>query len=136
MIYNSLPIQCKPLEGMANFHYAKAFDDGFSLFFREIRSTTLADMMYDAIEVEINMMSSKRGKYKSDTRKVKDEPRSLSHSKFDSMMKVMEKLVDKLSIADRQAIRDNNEPQIRNPNLRQPRQQPQIMQRLERPSND
>ena len=39
-------------------------------------------------------------------------------------MKVMEKLVDKLSIADRQAIRDSNDPQIRNPNFRQPRQQP------------
>ena len=55
-------------------------------------------------------------------------------------MKVMEKLVDKLSIADRQAVRDSNEPQIRNPNFRQPRQQPpqqpQIMQRPQIPTND
>ena len=80
--------------------------------------------MNDAIEVDINMMSSKRGKYKSETRKIKDEPQYSSDTKFDSMMKVMEKLVDKLSIADKQAIRDNNEPQIKNPNFRQPRQQP------------
>ena len=78
--------------------------------------------MNDEIEVEINMMSSKRGKYKYETRKVKDEPQSSSDLNFDSIMKVMEKLVDKLSIAYRQAVRDGNEPQIRNPNFRQPRQ--------------
>ena len=80
-------------------------------------------MMNDAIEVDINMMSSKRGKYKSETRKIKNEPQSSSDTKFDSMMKVMEKLVDKLSISDKQVVRDNNEPQIRNPNFRQRRQQ-------------
>ena len=47
---------------MEKLHYAKAFDYEFALFIREIRSTTLADMMNDAIEVEINMMSSKIGK--------------------------------------------------------------------------
>ena len=66
--------------------------------------------MSDAIGVEINMMSSKRGKYKSETRKVKEEPQSSSDVKFDSIMKVMEKIVDKLFIVDKQAIRDINEP--------------------------
>ena len=63
-IYNYLPQDCKPLEGMAKLHYAEAFDDEFSLFLRERRFATLADMMSDSIEVEINMMSSKRGRYK------------------------------------------------------------------------
>ena len=99
-------------------HYAEAFDDEFALFLRERRFATLADMMNDAIEVEINMMSSKRGKYKSETRRIKYEPQSSSDTKFDSMMKVMDKLVDKVSIVDRQVVRDNNEPQIRNPNFR------------------
>ena len=66
-------MQCKPPQGMAKLHYAEAFDDEFALFMRERRFATLADMMNDAIEVELNMMSSKRGKYKSKTRKVKDE---------------------------------------------------------------
>ena len=96
--------------------------------------------MNDAIEVEINIVSSKRGKYRSETRKIKDEPQSSSDTKFDSIMKVMEKLVDKLSIVDKQVVRDNNEPQIRNPSFRQPRQQapqqPQIMQRGQRPPDD
>ena len=118
MIYNSLHVQCKPPEGMEKFHYAESFDDEFALFHRERRSSTLDDMMNDAIEVEINMMSSKRGKYNSETRRVKDEPQSSSNSKFDSIMEVMEKLVYKLSIIDRQAVKDSNEPQIRNLNFR------------------
>lgn len=33
-IYNGLPTQCKPLEGMAKLHYAEGFDDDFSLLLR------------------------------------------------------------------------------------------------------
>ena len=63
-IYNSLPADCNPLEGMAKLHFIEAFDDEFALFLRERRSASLVDMMFDAIQVEINMMSSKRGIYK------------------------------------------------------------------------
>ena len=45
---------------MAKLHYAKTFDDEFTLFLRERISATLADMMNDAIKVEIKMMSSKK----------------------------------------------------------------------------
>ena len=41
VIYNSLPIQCKPLEGMEKLHHAEVFDDGFALFIRERMSATL-----------------------------------------------------------------------------------------------
>ena len=67
-IYNSLPANCKPPEGMAELHFVEAFEDEFSLFLRERRSQTLAQMMSDAVEVEINMRSSKRGRYKVDPR--------------------------------------------------------------------
>ena len=78
-IYNSLPTNCKPPEGMAKLHFAEAFDDEFALFLRERRYASLADMMSDAIEVEINMMSSKRGRYKveaRESRKPKEEPQA------------------------------------------------------------
>ena len=93
-VYNSLPIDCKPPEGMAKLHYAEAFDDEFALFLRERRSQTLAQMMSDAVEVEINMMSSKRGRYRVDPREQKspkEEPQaSTSYDpKFDSLVKVM-----------------------------------------------
>jgi len=143
-IYNSLPTDCKPLEGMAKLHYAEAFDDEFALFLRERRSQTLAQMMSDAVEVEINMMSSKRGRYRVDPReqkKPKEESQASTSSdpKFDSLVKAMERLVDKLSIRDKPPSRDNV-PQIRNPNYRAPRQQdplpPRIVQRGEKLPND
>ena len=111
-IYNSLPANCKPPEGMSKLHFAEAFDDEFSLFLRERRPPTLEQMMFDAIEVEINMMSSNMGRYKVDTReqrKPKEEPQASTSAdpKFDSLMKVMEKLVDRLSISENPPARDN-----------------------------
>ena len=70
-IYNSLPTDYKPPEGMAKLHFEKAFDDEFALFLRERRSPTLAQMMSDVVEVEINIMSSKRGRYRVDPREQK-----------------------------------------------------------------
>ena len=97
---------------MAKLHFAEAFDDEFSLFLRERRSPTLAQMMSDAIEVERNIMNSKRGRYKIDTReqrKPKQEPQSSTSadSKFDSLIKAMEKLVDMLFIDGKPDARDN-----------------------------
>ena len=129
---------------MAKLHFVEAFDNEFFLFLRERRSPTLAQMMFDAIEVKINMMSSKRGRYKVDPReqkKPKEEPQASTSSdpKFDSLMKVMEMLVDKLSIREKPFARDNV-PQIRNPNYRAPRQQdpppPRIVQRGEKLPNN
>ena len=48
-VYNSLPEDCKPPEGMAKLHFVEAFDDEFALFLRERRSPTLERMMSDAI---------------------------------------------------------------------------------------
>ena len=58
---------------MDKLNYAKAFDDDFSLLLRERRSATLADMMNDSIEVEVNILASKKGKYRFETKKVKEE---------------------------------------------------------------
>lgn len=62
-------------------------------------------MMNVAIEVEVNMMAS--GKIKNrdvDKRKNKEDisSPSSSDSKFDSIMRTMEKLVDKLSLENKQ----------------------------------
>ena len=47
---------------MAKLHYVEGFDDDFSLLLRERRSANLANMMNDVIEVEVNLMASKKGK--------------------------------------------------------------------------
>ena len=143
-IYNSLPVQCKPLEEMAKLHYAEGFDDDFSLLLRERRSTTLEDMMNDAIEVEVTLMASKKGKYRFYTKKVKEEvqpsiSQSTADSQIDSMLKVMERMMEILAENDSRVVKEQNEPQIRNPNFRKPRKQglppPQILQRGQRNHN-
>ena len=127
-IYNSLHAHCKPQAEMAKLHYAEGFEDDFALLLRERISSTLEDMMKDAIEIDVNMMASRKGKYKTKVRKVKEEkkpstPQNSNDGKFYSMMEVREKLVEKLIVDDRHVAREQNEPQIRNPNFRQPRQQ-------------
>ena len=118
---------------MDKLHYAEGFDDDFALLLRERRSSTLVDMMNDSIEFEVNMMASNKGKYKTKVRKIKEEQQpstseNYTNDKFDSMMKVMEKLVYKLTVNERPT--QNNESQIRNPNFRKPKKRgppPQIL---------
>ena len=43
---------------------------------------------------------------------------SSSDAKFNMMMKTMEKLMDKLFVDDKNQTKDQNEPQVRNPNFR------------------
>ena len=123
---------------MAKLHYAEGFDDDFSLLLRKRRSATLADMMNDAIEVEVNLMASKKGKYIFEAKRIKKEAQpstsqSTLDARIDSMLRVMERMMEKFTKNDRQLVREHNEPQIRNPNFRQPRKpglpSPQILPR-------
>ena len=98
-------------------------------------------MMDDSIEFEVNLMASKKGKYRFDNKKVKeeDQPSSSQSSldaKFDSILREMEKMMGRFSENDRQVAREKHEPIIRNPNFRHPRQPtlppPQILPRGQR----
>lgn len=129
---------------MAKLHYAEGFDDDFSLLLRERRSATLAYMMNNAIEVELNLMASKKGKIRFEAKRVKEETwpstsQSTSDAKFESMLKVMERMMEIFVDNDRQVVREHNEPQIINPHFRQPRQPglppPQILPRGQRNQN-
>lgn len=95
-------------------------------------------MINDAIEVEVNLMASKKVKYRFETKKLKEEAQPstsqpIANSKCDSMLKVMEKMMEILVVNDRHVVKGQNEPHIRNPNFRKPRQQglssPHILQR-------
>jgi hypothetical protein len=57
-VYNSIPTEVKPPPRAFELHYADSFDSDFTLLLRERRSTTLYDLMNDAIEVEVNLMAS------------------------------------------------------------------------------
>ena len=56
--YDSIPTHVKPPPGVAQLHYADAFDNDFALTLRERRSASLVDMMNDTIKVEVNLMAS------------------------------------------------------------------------------
>ena len=66
-VYNSIPTEVKPPFGAAQLRYVDSFDNDFSLLLRERRSTTLDDMMNDAIEVEVNLMASGKINHNSNT---------------------------------------------------------------------
>jgi hypothetical protein len=66
-VYNSIPAEVKPPPGASQLRYVDSFDNDFSLLLRERRSTTLDDMMNDAIEVEVNLMASGKIKYNPET---------------------------------------------------------------------
>ena len=79
-------------------------------------------MMNDAIEVEVNMMASRKIKYnpETDMKKFREAQPSTSQSsdaKFDLMVKTMERLVEKLSLDNKTSIRDKTKLQHRNPNF-------------------
>ena len=58
-VYNASPSQFKPPIVSSLLHYAEAFDSEFTLCLSERRSASLVDMMNDAIEVEINLNTTK-----------------------------------------------------------------------------
>ena len=116
----------------------------FTLFLRETRFVSLTDMMDDAIEVEVNLIASNKTKQRNDTRRVKEEEpqastsQSRSNAKFNMMIKTMEKMIDKFSTDDKNQMKDQNEPQVRNPNFRrhQGPPVPQVIPRGQRNPNE
>ena len=63
--YNSISSEVKPPPMTAQLRYVDSFENNFCLLLRETRSTSIDDMMSDAIEVEVNLMAS--GKIKADS---------------------------------------------------------------------
>lgn len=121
----SIPVDVKPPPGATKLHYAEAFDSEFTLLLRYIISTSLENMMRDAIVVEVNLSSSNKTKQIGDNRRVKEESQASSSqsntdAKMDLMMKDMERLIDSLYVDDKGQIenRKRKKPQVINPNFR------------------
>jgi hypothetical protein len=83
--------------------------------------------MSNAVEVEVNMMAS--GKIKSRFNRGDKRPQGhaqpltprSSDDKFDMMMKTMEKLMERMSVGNRPAAQEQNDPLPKNQNLRKGR---------------
>ena len=61
-VYNSITAQFKPPIGSAQLQYVEAFDNEFTLWLSERILASLAAMMKDAKEVEVNLKASRKKK--------------------------------------------------------------------------
>ena len=59
-VYQKIPIEVKPPETTAMIAFANAFDVKFALWLRAAKPQTLAAMQEVAIEVESNLLASKK----------------------------------------------------------------------------
>ena len=141
--YDSIPTNVKHPLGATKLHYVDAFGSEFTQLLREIRFVSLTNIMDDAISVEANLTTSNRTKQRNETRRVKEEQpqdstsQSSLDSKFNMMMKTMQKIMDKFFVDHKNQMKDYNEPQVRNPNFRrwQGPHVPQFMLRGQRNPN-
>ena len=65
-MYSKFLAEIKPSETFAKLTYANAFESEFSLLLRERRLATLINMQEVALEVESNMLATKKLKNHSD----------------------------------------------------------------------
>lgn len=76
-------------------------------------------MKNDAVKVEVNMAAVKKSNMGKTKLKGEDNP-STSDDKFDSMMKTMEKLMDRLALGNSSELPVQHEPLFRNPQFGRP----------------
>jgi hypothetical protein len=128
-LYNAIPVDIKPPQGLALIKFHDGFNTDMSYQLRERNSTTLEDMQKREISVEANLLA-KRVRQRMERRvTIKEElSTSSSDAKLDSLAREMERMMERLTVAERNPPRENQPaPQIRNPNFR--RNPPQIRQR-------
>jgi hypothetical protein len=92
-LYHKIPIDVKPSQPAAKVTFVGSFDPDFSLLLRERRSTTLTDMQDDAVEIESNMIASRKTRIKIDSgdrekRKQKNKLVHLDQIKVIKMIKL------------------------------------------------
>jgi len=126
-VYHAIRATIKPPPGLALIHFQEGFDVGMAYQLRVRDPTTLEDMQENALKVEANLLA-KKAKTKHEKKK-SEEPSSSSSTdyKIDILLRIVEKLMDRIGITGRAPPRENKTGKIQNPNFR--RNQPQIRQR-------
>ena len=127
-VYNSIPGNIKTLVGVSQLHYVDAFESDFSLLLSERKSTNIPAMFKDALEVEVNLITSEKMKQRVevDRRRTREEHQtstsiaatssSSNDAKFEMMMKTMERLMDRFDLDNGPPNREKIDCQIRNQN--------------------
>lgn len=116
LVYNSIPNDIKPPLSLSLLYYPDAFDQDMTYQLRERDRTNLEEIKHNAISVEANLLIKKsKIKLEKPEKKVtvKEEPSSSSEGKLDTLIKTMERMMERMTISNRQV-----EPLIRNLNYR------------------
>ena len=117
-VYNDVPenLRCPP--DLTLIKFPDGFDSNMEYQLRERASRTLEDIQSIAVSVEANLIS-KRAKAKSERRiPLKEEP-SAFEQKLDVIIKVMDRLGDRVEIIERKSPWDGQPSNTgRNPNFK------------------
>jgi hypothetical protein len=99
-MYNKIPTKINPTDTYAKITYASGFDPEFCLLLRETRSTYLAHMQDEALEVESNILVADklRGKSDRDRRKGRVEASTSESPIVNPQVDELTKLVKSLSV--------------------------------------
>jgi hypothetical protein len=128
-IYNSIPADINPPQVLALINFPDGFDVDMSYQLSERNYVTLEDMQKSVVSVEANLLARRARQRKERRVTIKEEPTtSSSDAKLESIVRTMERMMERLTIIDRNPPRENQvAPRVRNPNFR--RNPPQIRQR-------
>ena len=109
-VYNSLPPHMKPPLGLALLKFPEGFYPNMTLQLRERDYETLEEMKKAAISAEVNLIK-KRARLKLERRVTyKNEimpSASSTDTKIDSLMRTMERMIEKINLNERAPPRDN-----------------------------
>jgi hypothetical protein len=128
-MYNNIPTKINSIETSSKVTYANAFDPEFFLMLRERRATSLAHMQDASLEVESNILATRkiRSKYDRDRRKGRVEASTsdsyASHPQVDELTKLVNSLsaeMEKLKFEGKKSYRNpqnvDNRGNYRRPN--------------------
>ena len=116
-VYNAIPAQFKPPPGSTQLQYVEAFDSEFTLLLCERKPASLADMMNEVVEVEVNLTSARRKKVEEGEwrrggarkreKEAKQPSTSNSQEARDNMLvKTLEKMMERLAVDGRPRHRE------------------------------
>jgi hypothetical protein len=113
-IYNEIPTNIKPTQGLDLIKFPNGFDADMSYQLRERNPATLEDMEKCVVSVEANLLA-RRARQRTERRvTIKEEPStSTVDAKLDSLVRTMERMMEILEITDKNPPRENQPaPQI------------------------
>jgi len=107
-VYNAIPAAIKPPPELSLIHFLEGFDVNMAYQLRERDPTALEEMQSNAVKVDTNLLA-KKSNLKTERRvTIKEEPSSSSLDlKIDNLIKTMERMMERMTMADRTPPRDN-----------------------------